>query len=189
MKACRFHQTGPVEVLQYEDVPDPVPGEGDVVVRVRAAAINRLDIFLRSGAAPMPGFKMPHTGGFDISVGAVAALASVIAAIAINIAGPIGLAAAPATGALCGILNGFLISRLSVQPVIATLGTLLAARGVALAIGRGDQTVTLNPGNDVLWLGFGQIFEIPVSFLIVLGVVVVATAFSSFSKCRMICAS
>ena len=117
------------------------------------------------------------TGGFDISVGAVAALGSVIAAIAINIAGPIGLGAAPATGALCGILNGFLISRLSVQPVIATLGTLLAARGVALAIGRGNQTVTLNPGNDVLWLGFGQIFEMPVSFLIVLGVAGIATVF------------
>jgi ribose transport system permease protein len=117
------------------------------------------------------------TGGFDISVGAVAALGSVTAAVAINMVGPIGLAAAPATGALCGILNGFLISRLSVQPIIATLGTLLAARGVALAIGRGNQTVTLNAGNDVLWLGFGQIFQIPLSFLIVLGVVAVATLF------------
>lgn len=67
MKAVRFHETGPVDVLKYEDVPDPQPGEGETVVRVKAAALNRLDIFLRSGAAPMPGFKMPHIGGFDIS--------------------------------------------------------------------------------------------------------------------------
>lgn len=67
MKAMRFHQTGPVDVLKYEDVPDPVAGEGDVIVDVKAAALNRLDIFLRSGAAPMPGFTMPHTGGFDIA--------------------------------------------------------------------------------------------------------------------------
>ncbi len=67
MKAVRFHQTGPVDVLEYEDVPDPQPGAGEVVVRVRAAALNRLDVFLRGGAAPMPGFKMPHIGGFDIA--------------------------------------------------------------------------------------------------------------------------
>ena len=117
------------------------------------------------------------TGGFDISVGAVAALGSVIAALAINVVGPIGLLAAPATGAVCGIVSGLLISGLSVQPVIATLGTLLAARGLALAIGGGNQTVDLDPGHDVLWLGFGQIFGMPVSFLIVLFVTLVATAF------------
>jgi ribose/xylose/arabinose/galactoside ABC-type transport system permease subunit len=117
------------------------------------------------------------TGGFDISVGAVAALGSVIAALAINVIGPIGLVAAPATGAVCGIVSGFLISRLSVQPVIATLGTLLAARGLALAIGRGNQTVDLEPGNDVLWLGFGQVFGIPLSFLIVVVVTLAATVF------------
>ncbi len=67
MKAVRFHQTGPVDVLRLEDVPDPVAGAGEAVVRVRAAAINRLDVFLRSGASGMPGFRMPHTGGFDIA--------------------------------------------------------------------------------------------------------------------------
>lgn len=67
MKAARYHETGPVNVINYEDVPDPVAGEGEAVVRVRAAAINRLDVFLRSGASTMPGFRMPHTGGFDIA--------------------------------------------------------------------------------------------------------------------------
>lgn len=67
MKAIRYHQTGGPEVLKVEEVPDPVAGPGEVVVRVRAAALNRLDIFLRSGASSMPGFRMPHTGGFDMA--------------------------------------------------------------------------------------------------------------------------
>lgn len=67
MKAARYHETGGPEVIRYEDVPDPTAGPGEVVVRVRAAALNRLDVFLRSAAAPMPGFKLPHTGGFDTS--------------------------------------------------------------------------------------------------------------------------
>ena len=67
MKAVLFHETGSVDVLRYEEAPDPQPAAGEVVVRVKAAALNRLDIFLRSGAAPMPGFTMPHIGGFDIA--------------------------------------------------------------------------------------------------------------------------
>jgi ribose transport system permease protein len=117
------------------------------------------------------------TGGFDISVGAVAALGSVMAALTINVIGPVGLVAAPATGAGCGILSGFLISRLSVQPVIATLGTMLAARGLALALGGGYQTIALGEGNDVLWLGYGRILGIPLSFLIVIGMTIAATVF------------
>jgi len=73
MKAVRYHLTGTPDVLKVEDVPDPRAGRGEAVVRVRAAALNRLDIFLRSGAAPMPGFTLPHTGGFDIA-GEVAAV-------------------------------------------------------------------------------------------------------------------
>jgi len=67
MKAARYHQTGSAELIKYEDVPDPKPATGEVVVRVKAAALNRLDIFLRSGASTMPGFKLPHIGGFDIA--------------------------------------------------------------------------------------------------------------------------
>ncbi len=73
MKAVRFHQTGPADVLKVEEVPDPVPGPGELLVTVRAAALNRMDIFLRSGASTMPGFTLPHTGGFDLA-GDVAAV-------------------------------------------------------------------------------------------------------------------
>jgi ribose transport system permease protein len=91
--------------------------------------------------------------GFDLSVGAVFALATVIAAEAMNAAGLAGLAAAPLVGVAFGLLNGVLVSYFRVQPVIATLGSLLLARGAALlaapngqaVILRGDaQTVLLN---------------------------------------------
>jgi ribose transport system permease protein len=115
------------------------------------------------------------TGGFDISVGAVAALSSVFAALAINSVGPGGLLLAPVAGAICGVVTGFLITRFSIQPIIATLGTMLAARGFALVVSHGNQSVTLAPGNDVLWLGYGQWLGVPASFVIVIAITVAAT--------------
>lgn len=76
MRAVRYHQTGSADVLKLETIPDPQPGPGEVLLKVHAAALNRLDLFLRSGAAGMPGWKMPHTGGFDFA-GTVAALGPV----------------------------------------------------------------------------------------------------------------
>lgn len=67
MKAARYHQTGKPDVIKLEDVPDLVPQAGEVLLRVKAAAVNRLDVFLRSGAATMPGWAMPHIGGFDMA--------------------------------------------------------------------------------------------------------------------------
>ena len=64
MKAMRIHQFGGPEVLTYEDVPDPRPGHGQVLVRVRACALNHLDIFVRKG---LPGVKLPHIPGSDVA--------------------------------------------------------------------------------------------------------------------------
>jgi NADPH:quinone reductase-like Zn-dependent oxidoreductase len=66
MKAVRFHQHGGPEVLQYEDAPDPVPTNDEVLVRVKACALNRLDIWAR---IRLPNVKMnlPHISGSDIS--------------------------------------------------------------------------------------------------------------------------
>ena len=54
MKAIRFHQHGGPEVLRYEDAPDPTPAEGEVLVRLRAAALNRIDLWIRSGQPSVP---------------------------------------------------------------------------------------------------------------------------------------
>ena len=50
MKAARFHKTGGPEVLIYEDVPDPVPGPGQILLKVEAAGVNYVDIMRRRGA-------------------------------------------------------------------------------------------------------------------------------------------
>ena len=49
MKALCFFEHGAVDVLQYAKVPDPEPGPGQVLVRVRACALNHLDIWVRQG--------------------------------------------------------------------------------------------------------------------------------------------
>jgi NADPH:quinone reductase-like Zn-dependent oxidoreductase len=64
MKTILFHQHGGPEVLQYEDFPTPQPGYGEVLVKLEAAALNRLDIWVRAG---WPGIKLeyPHIPGAD----------------------------------------------------------------------------------------------------------------------------
>ncbi len=72
MKALCFYEHGDLDVLQYTDVPDPEPAPGQVLVRVRACALNHLDIWVRQG---WPGLKleMPHWSGADVA-GEVAGL-------------------------------------------------------------------------------------------------------------------
>ena len=54
MKAIRIHENGGPDVLRYEDAPDPSPAEGEVLVRLRAAALNRIDLWIRSGQPSVP---------------------------------------------------------------------------------------------------------------------------------------
>jgi NADPH:quinone reductase-like Zn-dependent oxidoreductase len=64
MKVVRIHQFGGPEVLLYEDVSDPKPRKDQVLIRVRACALNHLDIFVRQG---LPGVNLPHILGSDIA--------------------------------------------------------------------------------------------------------------------------
>ena len=54
MKAIRIHEDGGPEVLRYEDAPDPSPADGEVVVRLRAAALNHIDLWIRKGQPSVP---------------------------------------------------------------------------------------------------------------------------------------
>lgn len=75
MKAVRFHQFGGPEVLRYEDVEQPVPGPGEVRIKVAATSFNGVDANIRAGymQGPIP-VQLPHTPGIDVS-GTVEALA------------------------------------------------------------------------------------------------------------------
>ena len=66
MKAIRFHRHGGPEVLQYEDAPDPVPNADEALVRVKACALNHLDVWERNGL-PNVEIPMPHISGSDIA--------------------------------------------------------------------------------------------------------------------------
>jgi NADPH:quinone reductase-like Zn-dependent oxidoreductase len=62
MKAIRIHEDGGPEVLRYEEAPDPEPGPDDVLIRLRAASLNRLDLWVRRG---LPSVPKPRILGAD----------------------------------------------------------------------------------------------------------------------------
>ncbi|MDR7532081.1 MAG: alcohol dehydrogenase catalytic domain-containing protein [Armatimonadota bacterium] len=73
MKAVVIHRHGPPDVLQIEDVPIPVPGPGEVLIRVRACALNNMDIWARAGPPggrpvfPWRPRTFPMTTGGDVA--------------------------------------------------------------------------------------------------------------------------
>ena len=74
MKAMIYREFGPPEVLHYEDLPDPVPGPGEVAIEVHACSVNRvLDVAVRAGKQPQRKVQLPHVGGVD-PVGIVTAI-------------------------------------------------------------------------------------------------------------------
>jgi len=64
MKAVRFHEHGGLDVLRQEEVPEPEPGPGEVLIRVRACALNHLDLWQRLG---IPGVRLAHCVGSGIA--------------------------------------------------------------------------------------------------------------------------
>ncbi|MFL5942999.1 MAG: alcohol dehydrogenase catalytic domain-containing protein, partial [Gaiellaceae bacterium] len=62
MRAVRIHEDGGPEVLVLEEAPDPVPGEGEVLVRLHASALNHLDVWIRKG---LPSVPKPRILGAD----------------------------------------------------------------------------------------------------------------------------
>jgi NADPH:quinone reductase-like Zn-dependent oxidoreductase len=83
VKAVRYHTAGGPEVLEYVDVADPVPGPADVVIEVRACALNRLDVIQRAGWYQMQGFTFPHIAGMDVA-GVVVATGRDVSSVAVG---------------------------------------------------------------------------------------------------------
>ncbi|MCG3111844.1 MAG: zinc-binding dehydrogenase [Candidatus Manganitrophus sp. SB1] len=66
MKAVRFHRFGEIDTLVYEEVPTPKAGPGEVVVQVKACALNYLDLWIRQGV-PAYKIQLPHIPGSDVA--------------------------------------------------------------------------------------------------------------------------
>ena len=68
MYAVRIHEDGGPEVLLYEEAPDPVPGKGEVLVELRAASLNHLDLWIRKGLPSVPKPRILGADGAGIRV-------------------------------------------------------------------------------------------------------------------------
>ncbi|SFD77377.1 monosaccharide ABC transporter membrane protein, CUT2 family [Phytobacter palmae] len=118
------------------------------------------------------------TGGIDLSVGAVMAIAGATAA-SMTVAGyglPIVLLAALGTGILAGLWNGVLVAILKIQPFVATLILMVAGRGVAQLITSG-QIVTFNAPN-LAWIGSGKLLLFPTPVIIALATLIIFWLFT-----------
>ena len=148
---------------------------------------NIIDIFNNGAPLMLVAIGMTMviaTGGVDLSVGAVIAISAAMGAVLINpslgnqlisnsitaknatnTALPIIILADLAAGTLCGLWNGLLVSRVRIQPMVATLILMVAGRGIAQLITNGQiMTIYYTP---YFWFGNGFILGLPVSIYIV----------------------
>jgi galactofuranose transport system permease protein len=153
---------------------------------------NIIDIFNNGAPLILVAIGMTMviaTGGVDLSVGAVIAISAAMGAVLINPALgnalisnqiltkdatntplTIIILADLAAGTLCGLWNGFLVSRGKIQPMVATLILMVAGRGIAQLITNGQiMTIYYSP---YFWFGNGYILGLPVSIYIVVLVLI-----------------
>jgi len=112
------------------------------------------------------------TEGIDLSVGSTMALAAALIPLYLGYGVWPAIAVALLTGVAVGLINGWLVAFAGMQPIIATLGVLVAGRGLALVFADGRLVELFDPtlGN----LGNGSVLGAPISVLIVLGVAAAA---------------
>ncbi|WP_175945545.1 ABC transporter permease [Caballeronia sp. BCC1704] len=113
------------------------------------------------------------TGGIDLSVGAVAALASVVAALASPHGGVAGVLAGAFAGLAVGVLNGIVITHMRILPFIVTLATSLGAHGLALLLGHND-AVAISSDTNFAAFGQGDLFGLPIPGIVSLVAAVLA---------------
>ncbi|MEV7549316.1 ABC transporter permease [Amycolatopsis sp. NPDC089917] len=104
------------------------------------------------------------TEGVDLSVGAVMALSAAIIPLYLGAGTLPAVAIALVAGLAAGTLNGVLVARIGIQPIVATLALLVGGRGLALVLADGQLVQLHDP--DFLALGNGEVLGIPVSVLI-----------------------
>lgn len=106
------------------------------------------------------------SGAIDVSVGSIVGLASVCAALAMtHVDSPLaGIVAAVAAGGLAGLVNGLLVTKGRVNPIITTLATLAIFQGIAYIVSNGRAIGVLN--TDFNWIGSGRVAGVPITVLV-----------------------
>ncbi|MGV9818864.1 quinone oxidoreductase family protein [Nocardia xishanensis] len=145
MRAVRYHEYGAPEVLRIEEVDDPTPGEGEVLVRAAATGVNYFEVQVRAGVIPEPLDRpLPHTPGIEVAGTVVAVGRGVgLDRIGERVAGTVGaggyaeLVVVPAAAAVR------LDDRLGEHQALALLGQGATALGVI-------ETAEIEPGDTVL---------------------------------------
>src|SRR5688500_11478824 len=106
------------------------------------------------------------TGGIDLSVGALLAVAGVVAATLSPQGALVAVAGGLTAAAVLGLVNGLVIAKARIQPFVVTLAMLIAARGAALAV-TAEQSIPVDrAATGITWLGRGVIGPIPVPVVI-----------------------
>jgi ribose transport system permease protein len=115
------------------------------------------------------------SGAFDLSVGSVMALSGIIAAwlmVKGQLPIPLGILGGLGVGMVTGSINGLVVTKIKVNPLIATLGMMSVARGVALGFTEGHPVI--NVPREFAWLGQGDIGGLPLPIIYMIVVVLVA---------------
>ena len=113
------------------------------------------------------------TGGIDLSVGSIMALAGAIAAVTLDRGVGVAVVLALVGALAVGVVNGGLIARYHVQPIVVTLATLIAIRGVAQIVSNDGELVPIDNA-AFLALGRGHLGPIPVQVIVALVAVALA---------------
>jgi len=150
MKAVRLHQYGGPEVLRYEDVPDPQPRKDQVLVRVKACALNHLDIWVRNGTTKSP---LPHIPGSDVA-GEIVAVGEYIAGL------QPGQRVLLAPMTFCGRCPTCVDGRQNQCPEFSVLGNRTDGGDCELIVGPAMNVI---PIPDTL--GFNEAASVPLVFL------------------------
>ncbi|MDP9311708.1 MAG: ABC transporter permease [Chloroflexota bacterium] len=121
------------------------------------------------------------TGGIDLSVGAVAALASVIAALLSPYGATVAVEAAVGTGLLIGLFNGWVITRFNIAPFITTLAMLLGARGAALLLAK-NAAVSVDTAGGYVAIGLNGVLGIPFPVIMLLVAYVLGSIVLNYTR-------
>ena len=106
------------------------------------------------------------SGGIDVSVGSIVGLGSIVAATAMTVIDSafVGIFSAIMAGALAGLVNGILITKGRVSPIITTLATLAIFQGISFIVSNGRAIGVLNTNFN--WIGSGRISGVPITVMV-----------------------